>query len=227
MPGVLAWLDEQAHPFPALITEDLRAAYWPASHAGVTWREGQFAALFAGIQDVTATRAPEALDALHSRVQKTWSEIATDPEPFLRLGLCSEAWYQRVIEALLFAEQQVATAGETLLHGDVRSDNVCFRGSDVVFVDWAEAMRGNPAYDLAWALPTLHLEGGPRPFEIFPAGGEWAAWLSGMHVKRACTDRSAPQWLVNVFKRLVAIELEWAAAALRLPQVDGPNWREI
>jgi aminoglycoside phosphotransferase (APT) family kinase protein len=141
--------------------------------------------------------------------------------------MCSEAWYQQVIDTFIFAEQHVATDGETLLHGDVRSDNVCVRGSGVVFVDWAEAMRGNPAYDLAWALPTLHLEGGPRPFDVFPDGGGWAALLSGMHVKRACTDRPAPTWLIAVFKRLVAIELEWAAASLRLPQVDGTNWREI
>ena len=54
--------------------------------------------------------------------------------------------------------------------GDVRSDNVCFWGSGVVFVDWAEAMRGNPDYDLACMLPTLQLEGGPRPFDVFPDG---------------------------------------------------------
>lgn len=227
MPSVLAWIDEPAQHFPVLITEDLSSAYWPASHEGVVWRAGQFEALFSGIRSVTSMRAPEALDKLHSRVHKTWAEIATSPEPFLRLGLCSEEWYQQVIDALICAEQEVVTAGETLLHGDVRSDNVCFRGSGVVFVDWAEAMRGNPAYDLACVLPTLHLEGGPRPFEVFPDGGEWAALLSGMLAKRACTDHSAPHWLFNVFKRLVAIQLEWAAASLRLPQVAGTNWREI
>ena len=227
LPSVLAWLDDHAHAFPVLITEDLSSAYWPARHTGVTWRAGQFAALFDAIREVTATPAPEALDKLHSRVRKTWSEIAADPEPFLRLGLCSERWYQRAIDALRFAEEQVATEGETLLHGDVRSDNVCFRGSCVVFVDWAEAMRGNPEYDLACTLPTLHLEGGPQPFDVFPMGGAWAALLSGMLVKRTCTDRTAPHWLLTVFKRLVAIELEWAAASLRLPPLDGTNWREI
>lgn len=137
------------------------------------------------------------------------------------------AWYQQAIDALISAEQQVATEGETLLHGDVRSDNVCFRDASVIFVDWADAMRGNPAYDLAAVLPTLHLEGGPRPFDVFPDGGAWAALLSGMLVKRTYTDQSAPTWLRNVFKRLVMIELEWAAASLRLSPVDGPNWREF
>lgn len=227
MPDVIAWADETEHPFPVLITEDLSTAYWPARHDRVVWKEGHVAALFDGIHAVTSTRAPEGLDSLHSRVRKTWPEIAADPEPFLRLGMCSEQWYQQAIDALVFAEQQLVTEGETLLHGDVRSDNLCFRGSSVVFVDWAEAMRGNPDYDLAYVLPTLQLEGGPRPFDVFPEGGAWAALLSGMLIKRACTDRSAPNWLIAVFKRLVAIELEWAAASLELPPIDGPSWREI
>lgn len=49
--------------------------------------------------------------------------------------------YQQVIDALLFAEQQVATAGETLLHGDIRSDNVCFRGADAVFLGRFSAVK--------------------------------------------------------------------------------------
>jgi len=226
-PTVLAWLDEHEHPFPVLITEDLSSAYWPARHDGTVWKEGQFAALFDGLHAVASRRAPETLDHLRNRVKTTWPEIASDPEPFLRLGLCSERWYQQVIDALLLAERQIMTDGEALVHGDVRSDNLCFRGSSVVFVDWAEAMRGNPYYDMAWALPTLHLEGGPPPFVVFPKGGEWAVLLSGMHIKRACSDRSAPDWLTNVFKRLIAIELEWAAASLGLPHVDGLTWREI
>jgi aminoglycoside phosphotransferase (APT) family kinase protein len=60
-----------------------------------------------------------------------------------------------------------ACAGETLVHGDVRGDNVLVTGDGtVVFVDWPHAAVGNRAFDLvAWA-PSVVLEGGPEPEEL-------------------------------------------------------------
>ncbi len=57
-------------------------------------------------------------------------------------------------------------AGSTLLHCDVRSDNLLVTKSGVVFVDWPHACVGAPAFDLvAWA-PSVTLEGGPLPEEL-------------------------------------------------------------
>ena len=59
-----------------------------------------------------------------------------------------------------------AVAGSTLLHCDVRSDNLLVTKSGVVFVDWPHACVGAPAFDLvAWA-PSVTLEGGPLPEEL-------------------------------------------------------------
>ena len=60
-----------------------------------------------------------------------------------------------------------AVAGPTLLHGDVRSDNVLVTDDGVVvFVDWPHACVGTAAFDLvAWA-PSVTLEGGPAPEEL-------------------------------------------------------------
>ena len=59
-----------------------------------------------------------------------------------------------------------AVAGRTLLHGDVRSDNLLVTGDGVVFVDWPHACVGAAVFDLvAWA-PSVALEGGPVPEEL-------------------------------------------------------------
>jgi aminoglycoside phosphotransferase len=59
-----------------------------------------------------------------------------------------------------------ACQGPTLLHGDVRADNVLLADGDVVFVDWPHAAVGSPAFDVvAWA-PSVVLEGGPPPEEL-------------------------------------------------------------
>ncbi len=59
-----------------------------------------------------------------------------------------------------------AVAGSTLLHCDVRSDNLLVTDTGVVFVDWPHACVGAPVLDLlAWA-PSVVLEGGPEPEEL-------------------------------------------------------------
>lgn len=59
-----------------------------------------------------------------------------------------------------------ACAGSTLLHGDVRGDNVLVTDDEVIFVDWPHASVGNRAFDvIAWA-PSVVLEGGPQPEEL-------------------------------------------------------------
>jgi aminoglycoside phosphotransferase (APT) family kinase protein len=59
-----------------------------------------------------------------------------------------------------------AVHGSTLLHCDVRSDNLLVTAAGVVFVDWPHACVGAPVFDLvAWA-PSVELEGGPSPEEL-------------------------------------------------------------
>src|SRR5438874_844346 len=75
--------------------------------------------------------------------------------------------------------------GDDLVHGDVRSDNLCFLGDRVVLVDWNWACRGNGMIDIAGWLPTLHLEGGPPPDTLLPAQPHLAATISGYFAARA------------------------------------------
>jgi hypothetical protein len=40
-------------------------------------------------------------------------------------------------------------------------------------------------------------------------------------IRRLGMDQGMPGWLKDVFKRIIAIELEWAASCLALPKPDG------
>lgn len=49
-------------------------------------------------------------------------------------------------------ERMQEEAPETLVHGDLRLDNLVFRDSEPVFFDWQAIRRGPAAYDVAWFL---------------------------------------------------------------------------
>jgi aminoglycoside phosphotransferase (APT) family kinase protein len=80
-----------------------------------------------------------------------------------------DSWAAAHLDALaeLEAAWPEACAGSTLVHGDVRSDNVLIgQGREVVLVDWPHASVGQLAFDVvAWA-PSVVLEGGPPPEEL-------------------------------------------------------------
>jgi len=220
MPSVVAWI-EPRDAWPVLITEDLSHAYWPASHAGVTWRDGDFKLLFDAIARLSSLHAKDTLRALPNRRTSIWSSVAAKPESFLQLGLCSQRWFAGAIDTFIEAERNFDVTGDAFIHGDIRSDNICVLGSQVKFVDWSHAARGSRTYNLAQVLPTLHLEGGPAPFGIMPNGGSHAASICATQVQRLATDDGMPGWLKDVFKRLIAIDLDWAASCLELPKPDG------
>ena len=226
MPHIIGWLDQPGIR-PVLIMDDLSKAYWPASHAGVTWRKGDFDKLFDGLKELSSFKTELTVREMKNQRTSIWSEIANYPTTFVSLRLCSEQWLKNSTGALIEAERKFDVTGDRLVHGDVRSDNICFVDSQIIFVDWSHAARGNGLHDLATLLPTLYLEGGPDPYQIMPDGGSEASLGCAMLIRRLVEDHSMPQWLKNVFKKLIAIKLEWAANCLGLDKPDGMQWRTI
>ena len=226
VPQVVAWIEPPGQR-PVLVIEDLSHAHWPADHDPVLWKPDQFDILFQTLNRVSTVIPSQALPAAVNPTAFYWREIAQDPESLFQLELCSENWLQQALPELIAAEQQVNLEGDALVHGDVRSDNLCFLDRRMILVDWSNAQRGSPLHDLSSVITTLPLEGGPDPATIMPHHGDWAAYRSGQIALRTVKDADAPLWLHNVFQRITVIALQWATTALKLPAWDGKDWREI
>jgi len=62
-------------------------------------------------------------------------------------------------------------AGDTLLHADIRADNLLLTGEGVasdrvMVVDWPHACRGAAFVDLVAFAPSVAMQGGPEPAEL-------------------------------------------------------------
>lgn len=200
---------------PALVVEDLSAATWPPP-----WSPALLDGLDRLFTELAATAAPAGLPRLGDRLRElgAWELVAADPRPLLATGLVSQPWLDRSLPALLAAQAAAPTAGDRLLHLDVRSDNLCFRDGRPVLVDWNHAVAGDPRWDRLLMLPSIELEGGPPMRELArePDPGV-IAWAAGFFAARAGLPppRGAPR--VRVFQRAqLELVLPWAAELLGL-----------
>jgi Phosphotransferase enzyme family len=169
-PELLGWDDDGERP--VMVLEDLSDALWPPP-----WGRASVDAVLACLAGVASTPpSPEVPPVGRSQFDRDgWREIASEPEPFLRLGLCEAGWLDDHLTALMHAADRAVLEGDRLLHFDVRSDNICLRDGGAVLIDWNFACIGNPLADVTAWLPSLHAEGGPPPEEVVAPGPEVAA----------------------------------------------------
>ena len=218
MPLLLAWEDHPDSPILAL--EDLSNAFWPPP-----WDARRIDQVLATLAGLAELRLPDLRRLAEKNLLLTgWQEVAAAPEEFLALGLVTPAWLERALPALLAVDGRQALSGETLVHCDIRSDNLCFQGDRVKLIDWNLACRGSPSFDLASWLPSLHAEGGPPPEALLPEAAAFAALLSGYFASRAGRPIIPDAPLVRVVQiQQLRTALPWAARALQLPPLDGPR----
>lgn len=62
-------------------------------------------------------------------------------------------------------------AGDTLLHADIRADNLLLTGDGVIVVDWPHACRGAAFANLAFFAPSVAMQGGPEPAALLARTG--------------------------------------------------------
>lgn len=94
---------------------------------------------------------------LRSKQEKSWAQWL-DP------------WCARNLEKLADLEDgwESFTRGKTLLHADIRADNILItKEKKVVFVDWPWASVGAKWLDLLFFLPSLAMQKGPKPWQVF------------------------------------------------------------
>ncbi len=80
-------------------------------------------------------------------------------------------WFRSNLDRLTELEAGVpdAVAGETLLHFDIRADNLLLTPERVWFLDWPHAMIGAAWADVVVLAPSVTMQGGPPPEEVVAA----------------------------------------------------------
>ncbi len=94
-----------------------------------------------------------------------WRRLAEGP-PSDRNRL--DPWSRRNLDRLAELESQApdAVEGDTLLHLDVRADNMLLAGNTVWLFDWAWACVGAPWVDAVGFAPSVAMQGGPPPEQV-------------------------------------------------------------
>jgi hypothetical protein len=209
MPRFLGWEDGEE---PLLVLEDVS----PGASFPPPWDRSGVEAVLATLREVAEQRAE--LPLLEDSTLAGWPEIARDPEPFLSLGLVAEDWLERALPRLLEAAEAAPLGGDSVVHGDVRSDNLCLRDGRAVLLDWNHACLGNPAFDVAMWLPSLALEGGPEPLGLSREADELAVVLAGFFAAHAGLPPPEGAPRVRGFQLAqLEVALPWACAVLGLP----------
>jgi hypothetical protein len=213
MPSLLGWDDEGEHPLLAL--EALVDVHWPPP-----WSSADVAAVREALRLIAATPPPSGLPRAEEIVEPLadWEAVREDPEPFLSTGLASREWLDESWETVYAAAAGAQVHGDTLLHLDVRSDNLCIADGWAKLFDWNWACLGNPDLDLAGWAPSLLREGGPSLWESLPSAGEWAAWFACFWAARVGlpTPDGAQPTLREGQRSQLAVVLEVAARELGL-----------
>jgi len=220
MPEVIAYDDDA---LPILLLEDLSTAHWPPP-----WRSAQIESALNAVAQIHALSpdVPRFLDLHGDLTEVCWRKVERDPKPFLRQELVSEDWLDRSLSVLVEAQCSVNLNGESLLHLDLRSDNMCFRtNGDVILIDWNYACLGNPDVDLGFWLPSLKAEGGPEPGEIMKGAGGIAALVCGYFASRAGLPPIPYAPVRELQKQQAEAALPWVANELGLEPVGGKNGR--
>ncbi|MDQ1510330.1 MAG: hypothetical protein QOG50_2174 [Actinomycetota bacterium] len=93
-----------------------------------------------------------------------WRTLAAEQPEAVR-----DPWCREHLAELAVAEAhwEHVTAGDRLIHGDVRSDNVLLTPDGrAVFVDWTSTCTGAGWFDALAMLPAVELEGGGPPEHV-------------------------------------------------------------
>lgn len=136
----------------------------------VPWQPTELDRVLSAMDDLatalTPTPIPRALvgDAVDIFAPATdgWASVAGDSPNGL------DDWSLRHLERLATLEAGIAeaTRGETLVHLDIRADNLLLTADGVRIVDWPHARVGQPFVDLVWFAPSVSMQGGPDPQDL-------------------------------------------------------------
>ena len=159
-------------PWFALVVDDV-----DGRQPVVPWRDHEMDLVLAALDRLAEalTPAPAAIMSTAPAIAEYlgadfsgWRTLARTPgddrlDPWSRSRLAELA--------ALEATWTTHAAGDTLLHADIRADNLLLTGEGiagdrVMVVDWPHACRGAAFVDLVGFAPSVAMQGGPGPAEL-------------------------------------------------------------
>ncbi len=153
----------EADPWTVLILDDVEGR-----HPRMPWGSDDLAEVLAAVDRLAdaLTPAPIDTDTVTRRFADDftgWRTLAAAPG---HGGI--DPWSRAHLYQLAELEQSWSAhaAGDTLLHTDLRADNVLLTGERVVIVDWPHACQGAAFLDVVFLAPSVAMQGGPPPAEL-------------------------------------------------------------
>ncbi|MGN6796136.1 MAG: aminoglycoside phosphotransferase family protein [Streptosporangiaceae bacterium] len=153
----------EAGPWLALVLDDV-----DGRQPAVPWDSAELTRVLTAIDQLAEalTPSPISIGSLAERFSDDftgWRTLAGAPSSG---GL--DSWSAEHLHELAELERSWPglLAGDTLLHTDLRADNVLLDGERVVFVDWPHACIGAAVVDVAFMAPSVTMQGGPSPDEV-------------------------------------------------------------
>lgn len=180
----LRWtLDEGPEGWVVLALEDV-----DGREPSLPWRPDELDRVLAAVDQLHASLTPSPVDAgsagavLEENVN-AWHLLAVNTPAGL------DAWSRRHLEELVELERAVAgaVAGETLLHFDLRADNILLARDRVFFVDWPHATVGASWLDGVAFAPSVAMQGGPEPEALLR---RWPSAVKADHQAVSCAVAS-------------------------------------
>jgi aminoglycoside phosphotransferase (APT) family kinase protein len=162
VPRLLWSLDEGEGGWVVLAFEDVEGRQ-PA----LPWRDDELERVIQGLAELAAALTPspvpaERAGAMFAAKINSWHLLVDDPPNGL------DDWSARNLSRLVALEARVSDAveGETLVHIDLRADNLLLTDDRVYLVDWPHAHVGAAWIDAITFAPSLAMQGGPEPEEL-------------------------------------------------------------
>ena len=168
VPRLLWSYDDEETGWVLLVFQDIEGR-----HPRMPWKMDDLDRVLGGLTKLADALTPSPLpismvgsatDAF-ARSINGWRQLAEGPPSDLdRL----DAWSRRNLDRLVDLESQAPDAvdGDTLLHLDVRADNMLLATNEVWLFDWASACVGASWVDAVGFAPSVAMQGGPPPEQV-------------------------------------------------------------
>lgn len=215
MPKVVGWFEGT---LPVFVRENVDGV-WPPP-----WDESlvsSFTELLTGLASYRTTAALPTAEQMQQLGR--WRVLSESPDSYKTLQDLPGEWLREIFPTLLKLESSAVLGGESLIHFDLRGENICFTNQGIKIIDWDHAACGNPAIDRAMWRINLYIEGGPPPWHEDFTDIPVVAVLCGFFAYES--SLSAPvsinPKIIDLQKRQFGVSLDWLTRIAKLPPSGG------